>query len=746
MVHKKLFVKRMTELETDREDLWVQISGGCGGCNIKHFCLGLTYVPPDVDSETFNSYLDVISDKLVQHKIVDVCLFGDFNLANLDWVTSDDDDVYLTPVPHTGRCNSFLDFVNLLNMRQYNSVLNTSGRTLDLILSNMEMSVSVTRHDQPLVEEDQHHPSLSVSLGFVHSKVLGAQVRQYYDFHRVNYDDVNQTLSAVDWETQLHHPHVNDNLSHFYNILMNIIDTHVRKSVRRKQKFPVWFSRELVVLLQLKRQAHKAYKRSDNRDDYRVFSNLRARVKFKLRECHDLYISRLEDDIRAGNIKQFWSHVNRSKKSHGYPPVLCYNNEEANTSQQAAHLFAKYFKSVYITSTDDEPGDETPAAVSCSSTLSHVNVTSHEVKQVLGELDVNKSGGPDGIPSKFIVKCKDSLSGPLALLFNQSLNTGCFPSRWKTASVVPIYKSGDKSNVCNYRPVSLLDVFSKVVELLVYKVIFNHVKHHILVQQHGFYPARSVTSNLLSYTEYIYQSFDQGRQVDSVLTDFSKAFDRVDVALLIIKLKHYGLDGNLLSWVTSYLVDRKQFVILNGCRSEPFVVTSGVPQGSHLGPLFFLLFINDITKHINSQCLLYADDLKIFRQITNVGDCLILQKDLDELMSWCDSNRLHLNLNKCFTITFHRTVNPIVYNYKLGDHTVEHTQTIKDLGVIMDSSLNFSQHISSVVQQSFKLLGFIRRVSQQFNNESVIVGLFTSLVRSRLEYASPVWSPFLHEI
>lgn len=336
------------------------------------------------------------------------------------------------------------------------------------------------------------------------------------------------------------------------------------------------------------------------------------------------------------------------------------------------------------------------------------------------------------------------MSLPLVILFNTSLRTGIFPTIWKTAHVVPIFKSGDKACCSNYRPISILSCLGKLFESIVYDTLYYHIHPHISPKQHGFVRNRSTTSNLLEYKNYICRSFDKKLQVDCIYTDFAKAFDKVNHNILISKLSlYYGIHGSLLRWLKSYLSNRSQLVSIKGFLSSPKCITSGVPQGSHLGPLLFIAFINDLIEKLRNPCSLYADDLKLFSIIRNILDSISLQSDIEILKKWSQVNGMLLNVEKCFVITFTtNSVNKVEFNYMLEGRSLTRKTTIKDLGILFDEKLTFRDHYDYIINKCNKLLGFIARITKDFKNPSSFLLLYFSMIRSILEYNSIIWSPF----
>ena len=277
------------------------------------------------------------------------------------------------------------------------------------------------------------------------------------------------------------------------------------------------------------------------------------------------------------------------------------------------------------------------------------------MKNILRSLEPSTSTGSDNIPAVFVIRCADYLSKPIAGLFNLSLSKGEYPNILKRDNVIPIYKrKGNKSEVESYRAISLQPTFAKIFDGFVNRELRYHVSNLIIDKQHGFLPSKSCATNLLSYTDFISKTFDDKHQTHTIYTDFKKAFDLVPHHLLLHKLsKQFGVEGVLFNWFKSYLDGRKQRVIINGVTSDWYNVTSGVPQGSILGPTLFLLYVNDISKCIrNSELLLFADDAKLFKEIRSHNDCLFLQKDVDAFSLWCNTWCMQLSIEKCFHMNF----------------------------------------------------------------------------------------------
>ena len=416
------------------------------------------------------------------------------------------------------------------------------------------------------------------------------------------------------------------------------------------------------------------------------------------------------------------------------------NSRSASTPPEVAELFNEHFASVFSQRTlDDPPPLQT---TSPGQALTDVILTTKEVLEALSSLDTNKASGPDGITSRLLKETAEQIAPSLTQLFNQSLSCGTVPDNWKLANVVPVYKKGNKTHVENYRPISLLSIVSKVLERCVITKIRDHLLTFVNDAQHGFRPGRSCTTQLLEVLNFIGALLDAGKQTDVVYLDMSKAFDKVDHAALVRKLPYFDISGSLLRWFQSYLQDRRQRVTVLGATSSDKFVTSGVPQGSILGPMLFLLYVNDLADTIkNSRCAAFADDTKIFRRIDSISDAVSLQDDLDGLETWSISSGLQFNQDKCKSQRITRKKTPVEFTYRINDKTLEVTTAEKDLGVWITSDLTWAKHVLDRCSNANKLLGFVRRSAMEIKNHRVRRTLFLTVVRPVLGYATQIWCP-----
>ena len=271
--------------------------------------------------------------------------------------------------------------------------------------------------------------------------------------------------------------------------------------------------------------------------------------------------------------------------------------------------------------------------------------------KLLVNINVHKADGPDGVPGRLLKICANELVDIYQLLFQSSIDQGIVPPDWKEANVVPLFKKGDKNKAENYRPISLTSLSCKLLEHVVHSNIMSHLdKFDVLDNaQHGFRKRRSCATQLISTLDEFADCLNKKEQIDAILLDFSKAFDKVDHEGLLMKLEHLGIRHSLHSWCESFLVGRSQKVLVDGMASDPKPVLSGVPQGTVLGPLFFLVYINDISGGLSegTKLKLFADDSFLYRTIKSVGDTLTLQNDLNTLEAWGVKWKMVFHPGKC---------------------------------------------------------------------------------------------------
>ena len=379
----------------------------------------------------------------------------------------------------------------------------------------------------------------------------------------------------------------------------------------------------------------------------------------------------------------------------------------------------------------------------CSS-LFLTQVTSIEVHDLINILNPSKSVGPNSIPIKLLKIIGCSVSPLLALLVNQSFQSGIFPDKLKIAKVISIFKKGNPELPSNYRPISLLPIFSKLFEKVMYKRLHRFLEIHKVLYslQFGFQENHSIDHALVSLTEAVRSTLDNKRLGCGIFIDLQKVFDTVNHRILHSKLEHYGIRGCALEWFRSYLSDRKQYVSVNGSNSNLLSITCGVPQGSELGPLLFLIYINDLPNASKKLTFyLFADDTNIYYESKDLFNLIkIVNKELRLVKKWLDANKLSLNIDKTNYIIFHSSsVNvPTGSDIKIGKKHIKRVKFVKFLGLLLDEHLSWKYHLSELSKKLAKTCGMFFKIRNLLPLD-VLFCLYNALFLPFLQYGLIVW-------
>ena len=462
-----------------------------------------------------------------------------------------------------------------------------------------------------------------------------------------------------------------------------------------------------------------------------------------VRKCKRQFESSIAEKAKT-NPKPFWSHVRgRLKTKEGVAPLLSNPNDKSSmkfTDKEKANILLQQFSSVF---TREPDGDAPTMPSRTSAILETLRVTAEMVDAEIKAMNVNKACGPDNIHPRMMKELVSFISLPIAILLNRTMQEGVIPRDWKRAFVSAIFKKGSKSIAENYRPISLTSLVCKLMETFIKNAIMAHLVSNSLLssKQFGFTGGRSTVTQMLNYLDKCIEKIVAGKVVDCIYLDFAKAFDTVPHKRLLNKLKAYGISGELLNWIKAFLSDRTQTVKVNGVSSETDPVISGIPQGSVLGPILFIIFINDILDNVQSEGFLFADDTKVFRSVGSKADAEALQADIDTLEEWSNTWLLRFNPKKCHVLSLGRIEDTMyTMRYKVYDKEMEHVFDEKDLGVTVDSQLTFEDHIASKVRIANAMVGLIRR-SFSYLSCYLFRKLYLAFVRPHLEYAQVVWAP-----
>ena len=695
------------------------------------------------DDEQLISYLQAFISK-INPKNDKLVLVGDFNLPNINWEyeTRNNDPSHVN--------NKFLNLMHEHYLTQFindptHCRANQNPTLIDLLLSNDSDFVYNINQVTPLGLS--HHNVITFVLN-INQPNVSLPPKTVYLINKGDYPAMKNYFNEIEWDTILQDSTDVDILwESIEQEISNAKEKFVPKRVIKKQsrnyrpKFPV--PNSLLELFHHKRAAFKQWRRYPTDFNKEVYITYRNKVNTEVKKSKREKEVQIANEAKS-NPKALYNYISsQSKPKESVSNLIKEDGQLTEDDLEKANVLNNFFSSVFVTE-GDTPSP--PFESNYTSTLSTINVSVLDMENQLKSLKINKSPGPDGIHPKLLYECAKVLAYPLKLLFDATMKTGKIPSKWKIAEVKPLFKKGSKSIAGNYRPVSLTSIVCKVFESFVRDAVNSHlISNNLLApQQFGFCKGRSCVTNLLNTLQDWFQFIDQNIPVDAIYLDFRKAFDSVPHKRLIEKLTGYGIQDSMLSWIKDFLTNRTQYVTVNNSRSHSVPVSSGVPQGSVLGPSLFIYFINDLPSMCEAFVTVFADDTKTYKEIKSTEDCCILQRTINALDEWSDRWLIGFNADKCNVLHLGRNNIRHDYYMKKGNEyiTLKKSDCEKDLGVYVDSQLNFNTHISTQIKKARSAAGVINRHIIN-KTPNIMVPLFKAMVRPILEYANCVWAPYL---
>ena len=722
---------KFTKINVKAELLSVSFKTASG----RNFCISTFYRVGTLEADNFQEFEKHFVSLATAKKLHRHILIGDFNFPNVSW-----------PSGQTS-CNIEEKFINFLTSDLGHTQViaeptHKSGNTLDLLFTNIPNVLQ----DTSVLDKNEFclsdHFAIRSNID-IEVKYKKLPKRKTYNYRKANWIDMNNSLRLVNWDRALGSldPHVA--WPRFKSILSDICDRYIPKRTVKCQFEPPWYDTECDKIRRKKEKWRKRAKSSNNESDRKKFQSFRKQFKQVMNEKMRLNV---EDDSDPALIsKSFWSHVKSKTKSTRIPETVHYGTRFRSNISDQSELFNECFH--------DQFSEESDYEIDINYTNDQfldLRFHSDDIYNILRQINSSKAAGPDGIHGKVLKNCARTLAYPLSLLFNMSFSTGCIPMDWKTALVVPVFKKGDKASVENYRPISLTSLVMKVFERCIKNVLYKACEGLLDPRQHGFLNDRSCTTQMIPFTNDLALSINNKSKMDVIYFDFAKAFDSVSHDLILYKLKQfYHIDGLMLKFIRSYLEGRQQQVVVGGSKSSMMTVKSGVPQGSILGPLLFVLFINDMFSCISqgTNIALYADDTKIWREILSSADNFILQNDIDKLFEWSSLNKMNFHKKKCkvLSVTLQRNVlDNLPFNsffYELNGTIIDYVTSQTDLGVTVNTKLLWGSHCNELVTKARSRLGLLGRTCHFTTNKRQKRSFYLSLVRSMFEHCSVIWSP-----
>jgi hypothetical protein len=704
----------------------------------------LRFISLIINQSINNSALNTLVKDMVDGRS-HVLLVGDFNYPDIDWVEG------TSPASSNHRATIFMDTIRDTFLHQH-VIKHTHYRgeqqptLIDLVFTNEEFMVKNLVHLAPL-DKSHHHCLIFDYVCYVKSKTTLHEGKFLY--LKGDYDGMRKKLLDSNLLSKLEGLGAQES----WDVLLREVGDAVREFVPmvtskgRGNKKPVWLNDKLMATVKKKHSAYKRYMETRDGQDYLVYTRARNQAKSACKKAVKEYEKEIAKNCKR-NPKAFYAYAkSKLKVQDSIADLIKPDGSYAATDTDKANVLNSFFCSVFTDENLANIPDIDKKAF--EKELNEIEFGKDKIQNLLKNLDISKSPGPDGMHPKVLKELSDVIAEPLADVFRKSLAESTLPHQWKVANVTPLFKKGDKSKAGNYRPVSLTSIPCKIMEKVVRDSVFQHLKDNNLLSdcQHGFVSNRSCSTNLLSVLDKWTSMLDNGTPVDVIYLDFSKAFDTVPHVRLLKKLEAYGISGDVKAWIENFLTGRKQRVKVNGDFSDWNDVTSGVPQGSVLGPVLFVLFINDLPDVVTNLCSMYADDTKIYGPVSTQAEAQTLQEDLDNLVEWSDKWQMRFNAEKCSLL--HLGNKNMKMDYSMGSHggdrvVLNSSEGERDLGVFVDCDLKFSEHVEKQVNKANKILGLVRRSYEYLDCETMRM-LFIALVRPHLEFANVVWSPRLEK-
>ncbi|XP_072107366.1 uncharacterized protein [Mobula birostris] len=623
---------------------------------------------------------------------------------------------------------------------------------LDWVLCNEPEVIGEIEVKEPLGGSDHNMIEFTVKL----EKEKPKSDVSVFQWSKGNYSGMREELAKVDWKETLAGRTAEQQWLEFMREMRKVQDRYIpkKKKFSSGKRMQPWLTREVKAKVKAKERAYKEAKISGKTEDWEVFKTLRKKTKKVIKREKINYERKLANNIKE-DTKSFFKYIKSKRQVRvDIGPIENDTGEIVMGDEEIAEELNKYFASVFteedsrIPDTQGWQGREVCA----------VTITTEKVLRKLNRLKVDNSPGPDGMHPRVLKEVAVEIAEALAMIFQKSIDSGMVPEDWKIANVTPLFKKGarkQKGNYTpvsltsrkqkgNYTPVSLMSVVGKLLESIVKDEVTEYLEAYDKIGriQHGFLKGKSCLTNLLQFFKEIASRLDKGDAVDVLYLDFQKVFDKVPHMRLLNKIRAHGITGKLHTWIERWLIGRKQRVGIKVSYSGWLPATSGVPQGSVLGPLFFTLYINDLDYGIDGFVAKFADDTKIGGGAGSAEETESLQRDLDRLEEWAEKWQMKYNVGKCMVMHFGRKNKRA--DYYLNGERIQSSEMQRDLGVLVQDSLKVNLQVESVVKKANVMLAFISR-GIEYRNRDVMLRLYKVLVRPHLEYCGQFWSPYLRK-
>ena len=723
----------------------------------------VVYRPPDTKIIDFNKILKEIKELLSKMNTPEpvVIITGDFNFPFVKWTKGAHNGCRWEMINSGSTLDERAQFLKLIEVfDNYNLVQaidepTRERNTLDLIFTN---DISIFTNTEITKSGLSDHHQIEVTTNFkTNNRFVNNDTQNYRgesEFWQLNFrndnvswDNINKEINEVPWQTLFNGKNTEECTYIFMKCLLNICMKLIpRKNTKGKSRIPRERKKLLNRLKMLKRTKHRTRSKPKV-----IILDKKIQETEDMLLCHRKTERKIKENAVIENMKKnpkvLFDYINKQKDRDTKIGPFKIQNEYIYDLKEICKLLVDQYNSQFSINNDMpkineeifnnnniEDGD-----------LNDIELTEKDIIDAIGELNMNSAAGPDGIPAIFLINTKISIANPLKMILRKSLDEEKIPDIFKLAYVTPIHKGGSKLKPEQYRPVSLTSHVMKIFERVIKRNIMKHLTEQNLINsgQHGFVPGRSTQTQLLQHYCDIFETLSEDTRIDTIFLDFAKAFDKVDHDILLQKVFNHKIKGKIGLWLKEFLNSRKYRVVANGEMSEEQSVLSGVPQGTVLAAILFVIMISDIDENVkNSIVRLFADDTRISRKIESEEDKVLLQKDLDIIYDWANKNLMKFNEGKFEQMSHGENKNIKIEPYKTqSGNEIKIGETVKDLGITANSNLLFREHIDNIVTSSKIMSGILLRTFST-RQEAPMMRMFNSYIKSKLEYCSIVWSPW----
>ena len=728
-------------------------------------CLAIIYRPPHSSSSSFKNIIKFLESEYeaLGDDSYKMCFTGDFNFPGIDWESQT-----IQPgesLEDQASANLLLNFMSTNLLCQYINVPTRKNNILDLFITSDDRLVTnvssdpTNLSDHNIVDIMLSFNPLSVEQHQFHKSQFEPDSFRSLDFQKADFDKIRSKLENVEW-------HELRELCSFeeFPILFTYTLFQICQSCTPLKDVRAGRPRALNALSRRKRKLKARCSALESRVTSPPEHLKSVRDKLAL-VCYDMkeVINRNYEQKELAAVKRiksnpkfFYSYAKSKSQVKSSINMLLNKSDEIVTNKKGlTDILQDQFTSVY----SDPNSPEIRSAEFPQPTIGKqfedydIDITDDDIISAIKDIKVESSPGPDGIPAILLKNCASELCDPIIRIWKESYSSGIVPQFYKQSFVTPLYKKGDRAKAINYRPISLTSHIIKLYERIIRRKVVAYLEENDILchKQHGFRSGRSCLTQMLGHFDEIMHGLSKNNDTDSIYLDYAKAFDKVDHKLLLAKLQRYGFSCKFISWIKSFLTNRPQNVVLDGVHSYIAMILSGVPQGTVLGPILFILFINDLDHCVkHSTVRFFADDTRISKQISSENDVELLQNDLNSVITWSRDNNMVLHEDKFNLIIHKHQPKSTIYELPFVSETMTYhisngsslspVSSLKDLGIIVSADLSWSTHISTIVSRSRSILSWVFSVFRT-RDITTMMTLYKSLVRSHLEYCCPLWHP-----